>query len=205
MYLSYWIAPCRHHVQANVVAVVDHDAVGPDVNPIAVEIPGHDAAPGTDIAPAILLVPERRRKGEKIHFAVFLDVLENRSGLGDDRIIADGLRLPRFRFAAELLHQRVMRAFHAEAQNRGEPRRAAGAAREHAESLRIAGDFVKEQGRRQIFPHVDFADCAQFEIPVRALHVFHFAKIADRAQPVAQVEGISSRHTSSAEQQSFEA
>ncbi|MNC86844.1 hypothetical protein D3C83_25280 [compost metagenome] len=84
-----------------------------------------------------------------------------------------------------------MRAFHAEAQNRGEPRRAAGAAREHAESLRIARDFVKQQGRRQIFPHVNFADCTQFEIPVRAADVFHFAEITGRAQPVAQVEGIS--------------
>ena len=52
----------RHHVERDVVAVEQLHAVGADVDPVRVEVARDDRAAGTDVAPAVHLVPERRRE-----------------------------------------------------------------------------------------------------------------------------------------------
>src|SRR6185503_21314450 len=67
---------------------------------------------------------------------------------------------------------------------------AAGAAREDAEAFRIALDLVEQQGRRRFLLDVQFADRAQFQVPVGAAHVRHFAELAHLVEPGAQVQRV---------------
>ena len=90
----------RNHIEPDMIAVMDHHPVGADIDPIRVEVPRHDRAAGTDIAPAIQLVPERRRKRQDVDVSALLNVFENRSVFDADGRVFGCLRFPDARFAA---------------------------------------------------------------------------------------------------------
>src|SRR5205823_162892 len=68
----------RRHPQAHAVRSVDHRAVGAAVHPVLFGVAHDDEIVGSQIAPAVLLVQQRRRELQDIDIA-FYYVLQNRA------------------------------------------------------------------------------------------------------------------------------
>src|SRR6185503_20528361 len=148
----------------------------------------HHRAAGADVAPAVHLVPQGRWERQDIHR--FLDVFENRSGRNFYWIKTWSRRLPLRRLAAQRFDQALVRFLHRQAQDRGQARRAARAAGQHAKAPGMVLDAVEEQRGRQALLDVELADRAELEIPVGALDRPQLAQLVDRREPGSQVEGV---------------
>ena len=57
------------------VAIMNADAVGPDIGPFFVRVLHNDQAAGADVTTAVVLVPTRRGKLEQIDFVAAFDIL----------------------------------------------------------------------------------------------------------------------------------
>ena len=57
------------------VAIMNADAVGPDIGPFFVRVLHNDQAAGADVTTAVVLVPTRRGKFEHVNLVTALDVL----------------------------------------------------------------------------------------------------------------------------------
>jgi hypothetical protein len=170
---------------------VDLHAIGADVHPVGIEILRHDAAPGADITAAVLLVPEGGREQVQVHLAVAPHVLEHGTALDVHGIEIGRVRLPRLGLAAQLVHQAVVRFLDADTQDGGELARAAGAARQDAESLWKTLDLVEQQRGWRLFLNVQLADGAQLEVPIRPADVRHLAELPGFLEPGAEIKRIS--------------
>ena len=74
----------RHHVDGDVFRIEHLHAIGADIHPVGVEVARDHRASGADVAPAVHLVPQRRREPEQVDLA--LHVLERRAGLHHFRL-----------------------------------------------------------------------------------------------------------------------
>ena len=175
----------RRHPQPDRVLVVDHDAIGADVDPLVLGIAHDDQVAGADEAPAVELVQQRRRKLHQIDLAVAVDVLEHRPAVDIGR-----------RNEVEGLHAVAVRAHHVERMGRRrqpEGEREAlgrvGHARQDAEVLRVSGDVLEQDRRRRDGPGVidHFRHGAHFEIPVAPRYPLQLADALGARDPLPQV------------------
>ena len=178
----------RDHVEADMTLVVNHHAISPDIDPIAVEILGHHHATRADVGAAIFLVPEGRGKDADIHVMTLADVIEHGARVDEYGIEIAGAGLPELRLAAQGLHEVAMAPDLVEPQQRRQTQRAAGRAGDDAVTLREARDVVEKKRVRLVFLDVQFADSPELEIAVRAGNVGQLATRAHVVDPYPKVE-----------------
>src|SRR5262245_2176154 len=65
--------------------VVNHHPVGAKINPVAVTLAHDRHRTGADIAPAVIVVPQRSGKLEQVYSLSFIDVLKDRAILDRHR------------------------------------------------------------------------------------------------------------------------
>ena len=70
----------RRDPDADLVLGVRDDAIGADIDPIAVGVAHHDQIFGSDIAAAVMFMDEGNREFENVHLAVPLHILQNGAG-----------------------------------------------------------------------------------------------------------------------------
>src|SRR6185503_9654024 len=142
---------------------------------------------GTEVAPAVVLVPARCGEPGEIDVFPFHDVLQDRPGLHHLGLEPRGRRLPLPRLAAQGMHQRRGVEMFVKAQRHRHPPRVAHRTGEHAVAGRVADDVVEEQRGRGLPAVVDLGDGADLEVPMRARDMLQLAQALDARNPRAQV------------------
>ncbi len=170
-------------IEADVLLVVDHDAVGAAVDPALVGIAGDVEAAGADIAAAVLLVPFRRRELGHVDRVALHDIFQDRGG--GDVFRRDLLHL-RHVVLAELLGQLELAEVGREAQ-RHVLALAAEEVNEHAAAGQRTRHVLEEHRRRLLVMQNDLGSHADIVLPVETLHRAHLAQFARFFEPFAQI------------------
>src|SRR6266542_1808256 len=142
----------------------------------------HHAA-RADVAPAVMLVPARRRKFQQIDFVAAVDVscdrtIRNFNGL--EGLLATELLFPR----ANDVESGELR-IETEGQ-RGRRSRTDGICH-NAKTFRIALDIIEENDLWIRRAGGDFGDRAQLQIPISAVYTAQFAKAVNGVNVFAEV------------------
>ena len=167
--------------------VVDHDSIGADINPIRIGIAGHVEAAGSDITPAIVLVPQRCRKLEDVDRVPGHDVLEDRAVLDHlvrDRGIGSGAVA-----SEERLTEFDLGEIGGKAQ-RHVLTRIAEEISEDTVALGKTGNFVEQRGRGSFLVLQKLGGKANILLPAGPVYPAQLAQPVRLLDPFAQV-GIS--------------
>ena len=174
----------RRDPERDVIPVLHHGAVGSAVDPVRVWVAHDDEIIRADVAAAVVLVQERHREFQHVHFAVAVDVLEHRPlrhGPGRDRPVG--------------LHAVAIGAHHVERiagdrqpERNRQPLRRVGGAGEKSHAFRVTW-YVLEQDRGRLAPGVvhDLGERAHFQLPVGALDAHDLVGALGARDELAQI------------------
>jgi len=126
---------------------VDHDAVRAVIDPAFIGITRDIDAAGADIAAAVLVVPERRRKLEHVDVAILLHVLHKRGFLDELR----GHRFDLFIVFLPNPHEIHFGVAGRESESQSQTLARGERIGQHAVALGIAFDVLEKHGRAVLF------------------------------------------------------
>src|SRR5262249_9537189 len=159
------------------VLVMYLDAVGADIDPVAVGIAGDDEALGADVAAAVVLMPFRRREGIDVDRAAFDHIAQRGPVLDHDRrdrigLLAAMLAIDLHAVEADLAIVEHFRGSHVH---------------HHAMAGRIALDIAEDQDRRRVLFEAQLIERADLEIGVGAVDIFDVPHLLGEFERLAQI------------------
>ncbi len=170
-------------VHAHALGVVDHDAVRPEVDPVAVRVLQDVDDAGPDVPAAVERMPLRGRELEHVDVAAAQHVLENGPVLHDARCHGAAF----LRELEERVHERPALDVERQAEREREalPRRVR--VHEDALAVRVARDVVEEDGGGIVGVVEHLGDASDVLFPAGAAHLAQLAQWPDAVDPFAQV------------------
>ena len=169
------------------IRAVHLHAVGADIDPPAVGVAGDDAAGGSDIAPAVVLVVDRHRELEQVDIAVAVDVFHHRAVIdraGRDRLMALDAA------AVGIEHgPPVARICRVDAESKREPKRRAQHAVKAAHAPGVSRHLVEQEQRRlvDLLPVEHLGHRAELAVPVGARDVLDLSAVLNGRKKGPQV------------------